>query len=344
MMEKLRDRDLLREVARETGRQEDWTVYRAARNACVKDVQRSKEKHYTGLYSKIEVEKDSKKLFKLTGELLDIRAGNLPQRLLKDGKLINKPAEMADHQLNYYNDKVRKLRENLSISNRNPLELLEKAMNTWEERDARPLFNFKRINRSDVLILIKSLSNSEAFGLDGLDAVALKTVAEEISAPVQHLINLSLSTGKFAKKWKIAKVTPRLKSKDLNRYETSSYRPVAILSTVSKLVERTAQQQLLGYLEDTKQLSGSNHAYRSLHSTTTTLIEIMDELFEGAEMKKKSSALLIDQSSAFDVVEHQLLLKKLKIYNVGRNALEWIEDYLTSRSQFVSIGGGGYQG
>ena len=126
----------------------------------------------------------------------------------------------------------------------------------------------------------------------------------------------------------------------MNKYEASSYRPVAILSTISKLVERTAQQQLLNFLEDTKQLNDSNHAYRSAMSTTTTLVELMDELYQGVEDKKKSSLLIIDQSSAFNTVNHDLLLMKLKKYKVGKGALEWIQDYLTNRSQYVAIGGG----
>ena len=184
------------------------------------------------------------------------------------------------------------------------------------------------------------MANSEAFGLDEIDSVALKPVAEEISGPLLHLINTSLISKRFAQKWKVAKVTPRLKSSELNKLEVSSYRPVAILSTVSKLVERNAQQQLLSYLEETKQMNNSNHAYRSALSTTTTLAEILDEIFQGAEERKKTSILLVDQSSAFDTVEHRILLRKLKAYNVGEDALEWIENYLSNRSQFVAIGGG----
>ena len=112
----------------------------------------------------------------------------------------------------------------------------------------------------------------------------------------------------------MAKVTPRLKNSDLNKMEVSSYRPVAILSTVSKLVERTAQQQLLKFLEDTNQLNGSNHAYRNSLSTTTTLVEIIDEIFQGVEERKKASLLLIDQSSVFDTVDHNILLQKLRLY------------------------------
>ena len=153
----------------------------------MKEVKRTKEEHYRNLYDKIRVEADTKKLFKLTGELLDIRSGNLPQRFLIEGRVVSKPNEMSNSQLDFYNTKVENLIKNLPNSDRDPLRYLKEAMNTWEERDARPIFHFREINKTDVLKLIGSLSNSEAFGVDEIDALALKSVAQEISEPLIHL-------------------------------------------------------------------------------------------------------------------------------------------------------------
>ena len=148
-------------------------------------------------------------------------------------------------------------------------------------------------------------------------------MASEISQQIKHLINTSLLSNKFANKWKFSKVTPRLKSKDLDRHNVSSYRPVAVLSTVSKLVERAAQQQLLKFMEDTNQMNESNHAYRRNMSTTTTLAEILDEIYQGVEDKKISSLMAVDQSAAFDCIYHPILLNKLDKYNIGQDAKEW---------------------
>ena len=108
--------------------------------------------------------------------------------------------------------------------------------------------------------------------------------------------------GKFARKWKFARLLPRLKGSDLPRTDTSSYRPVAVLTTSSKLVERSAQQQLLAFLETTQQLNTSNHAYRRNLSTTMTLVEIMDKIHQGTEDKCITSLMALDQSAAFDCV------------------------------------------
>ena len=187
--------------------------------------------------------------------------------------------------------------------------------------------------------LVTSLAESTAMGHDLIDSIAIKLAAPLLIRPIQHLINTSLMKGKFSRKWKFSRLTPRLKNKELNRTLTSSYRPVAVLTTSSKLVERAAQQQLLNFLEQTNQLNKSNHAYRRNMSTTTTLIEILDELYQGVEDKDITSLMALDQSAAFDCVCPKILIDKMRLYNIGDDALNWVQDYLTGRTEYVILGG-----
>ena len=186
--------------------------------------------------------------------------------------------------------------------------------------------------------LIDNLANSASFSHDLIDSMAIKMAADSLVNPLTHIINLSLRLNKFARKWKLSKLIPLLKSKDLDRLSTSSYRPVSVLSTVSKLVERAAQEQLLTFLETSEQLNQSNHAYRRSHSTTTTLGEILDEMYQGVEGREMSSLMAVDQTAAFDCVSHIILLKKLKMYSIGENARSWVKDYLEGRTQYVALG------
>ena len=122
---------------------------------------------------------------------------------------------------------------------------------------------------------------------------------------------MSLIQNKFAHKWKFARITPRLKIKDMDPNSTSSYRPVVVLTATSKLIERAAQLQLLKFMEESGQLNPCNLAYRNHYSTTTTLMEILDEIHKGIEDKKITQMMAIDQSAAFDCVGRLLLLEKL---------------------------------
>ena len=182
------------------------------------------------------------------------------------------------------------------------------------------------------------MAESTALGHDYIDAAAVKTAAQYCANPLRRLINLSLTSSNFIQKWKFAKVTPRLKSKGICTTDTSAYRPVAVLTTTSKLVERATQIQLLDFMESSGQLNPSMHVYRRDHSTTTMPLEIIDEIHMGADEKKFASLMAIDQSATFDSVDHQLLIQKLELYNVGPGARTWVRSYLQYRTQYVVIG------
>ena len=92
-------------------------------------------------------------------------------------------------------------------------------------------------------------------------------------------------------------------------------------------------------MSKTSQWNMSNQAYKKLHGTTTTLINITDLIYETCDENAISMAIATDQSSAFDCVIHELLLRKLRLYNFDESAIKWIRSYLSFRSQYVEIGG-----
>ena len=335
---KLAHRDTLKETAKNTGKHEDWLKYRQDRNRCIKDLRRCKEKYHNGLFEEMNKEHDTKKLYRLTNKLLGTQSGTSPQQLVVEGKTLRKPLDIANAQLTFYETKIANLMSGIVTNDRNPHRLLDHALSNWEEKDARPDFEFRRVSLSETETLISTLSNSSAAGHDGLDTLAIKAGTKGLVEPICHLINTSLSQSKFCMKWKLSGLTPRLKSKELDRDSTSSYRPVAVLPSLSKVVERAAQQQLLEYFERTNQLNPSCHAYRKSMSTTTTLCDILDDLYQGIEENKLMSIMAVDQSSAFECIDKDLLLEKMQRYGIGMNARNWIEEYLSNRTQYVTIG------
>ena len=104
------------------------------------------------------------------------------------------------------------------------------------------------------------------------------------------------------------------------------------------LTERATQQQLLKHLEDTNQLHGNHHAYRSMLSTTTALLQASDMIYQGTDENAITSTMTIDQSSAFDCVDHDILVNKLSMYNISEDFLKWVRNYLDHRSQYVVVG------
>ena len=88
-----------------------------------------------------------------------------------------------------------------------------------------------------------------------------------------------------------------------------------------------------------KQININQHAYRPNHSTTTAICQISDNLYEATDQNLISVLLAVDQSSAFDTVDHCFLLEKLRKCSCSPNAIKWFTNYLNFRTQYVSIGG-----
>ena len=92
-------------------------------------------------------------------------------------------------------------------------------------------------------------------------------------------------------------------------------------------------------MRDYKMWNRNLHSYHNHHSTNTALCQLIDSIFEDSEDKYISNVMAQDESAAFDCLQYSILLKKLEFYKFHPETIQWIARYLSSRSQFVSIGG-----
>ena len=152
-----------------------------------------------------------------------------------------------------------------------------------------------------------------------------------------RLFNKSLTLGKVPRDWKIARVTPIPKSSD--KTLPSNYRPVSLLSILSKLLERHLQQYLINYLEDCNAISDHQWGFLKGRSTTGALITAVDNWHRALENNLDICAVFLDLSKAFDKVPHGPLMDKLAALGVNIYLLRWLWDYLSNRSQYVVVNG-----
>ena len=331
-------RDGLRDVARQTDDETDWRNYRVSRNLCSSLQKKDRSSYYKKMFDNIEVEKDAKKLFGNAKNLLGWTSAGPPSCFQVAGRTIRGQKELANEQIKFYENKVIEIKHSLPGVGQDPLRYLRLAFERWNPTNGKPNFKLEYTTISEVLENIKALKNSKAFGRDKIDAVTIKIAAPVIAPAIAHVINLSLGVGKFPQKWKLARIIPLQKSKTVDRLKPSSFRPVSLLPLISKLAERVVQKQILKYLENSRLLSSKQHAYRNRCSTTTALIQLMDIVATAADENKIAATMGLDQSTAFDCVEHETLKNKLRFYSLDRQTLKWIDSYLTGRSGFVAIG------
>ena len=248
------------------------------------------------------------------------------------------PKDIAEAQNDFFINKVEMLRTQLPRPHNDPLKTLREAMNRWELATDRPSFSLREVLLTETVEIINSLGNSTAYGHDYLDAASIKLAASHLYIPLNFIINLSVRKSKFANKWKIGCLVPIHKGKGLNETERSSFRPISLLSVTAKIVERVVQTQTLQFMESTLQLNQQNNAYRKFHSTTSAIIALTEAFYEATDRNHITTITTINETCAFDCVDHETLLYKMRIYNFSDSTIKWFSNYLKFRSQFISIG------
>ena len=161
---------------------------------------------------------------------------------------------------------------------------------------------------------------------------------DEVKPIVSFIINDSLVTGIFPSVLKSALVRPAIKDDkgDVNSF--NNYRPISNLPFLSKLIEKSVQKQMTKHLDYHNLHAEHQSGYRSNHSCETATLTIYNDLLCISDMKSKVILLLLDLSAAFDTVNHNLLLIKLKKdFGFEGTVLEWFTSYLNNRSFTVTI-------
>ena len=324
------ERDRLHKLAAETQDSEDWKKFKVIRNK-INNRLKSEEKDWQR--SKInDCGDDSKKLWKNIKNILNWNSSGSPSQLFFNGQLVTKPQEVARTQNEFFLDKITTIRENLPPPVIDPLGKLRSLM-----VGRTCSFSLSAVHPDSVDKIVSDLSNSSSFGMDLIDTKVIKLIKPSIVSALTHIINLSITSRQFPAYWKSAKIIPLHKKDDL--LNPKNFRPVAILPIFSKVLERVIFNQIIQYLSSNNLLHPSHHAYRSNHNTTTALIQMYDTWVNAYDNGELSGVCLLDMSAAFDIVDHSLLLKKMDLYGFDQESLEWIQSYLSGRSQCVSING-----
>ena len=128
---------------------------------------------------------------------------------------------------------------------------------------------------------------------------------------------------------KYTDITPLYKSKC--KYETTNYRPISLLLTISKILEKVVYKRTYHFLEHNQILYNSQYGFRSQHSCQDAISELVGKILKNMEEHKYTIAVCIDLSKAFDTLEHEVLFAKLEKYGIRGTTLNWFRSYLTNR-------------
>ena len=240
---------------------------------------------------------------------------------------IDKAEEFNHYFANVGREAFEKSQEN-SIDETRVFQTLNEISNI----NSSYLFRPQPVDVNTVILTIKDLNNTNAFGSDNIPFRFIKDTLPIIAFYITIIINTSIVTGLFPNMWKHPHVIPFHKSGDKD--DVRNYRPISLLPVISKILEKIVANQLMDFLESNKLLANSQHGFRSHLSTETALMKVTEKLYSNIDEKKISLLLLLDLSKAFDSVSHEILLHKCTQTLIDPF---WFQDYLKNRIQSTRI-------
>ena len=209
------------------------------------------------------------------------RKENMPDYFKNNGEIITGAASIAEGFNSFFSSIGPELANNISPSNIN----FESFLGAQIEEE----FIFSYITKDTMNKMVGKLKSKNSSGPDYISTKLLKIILPSIMAPLCHIFNLSLQTGFIPHQLKTAKVVPIYKSGEKNIF--TNYRPISLLSSFSKLLEKIVSQQIFGFLYKHKILYKHQYGFRKGHGTSHPIVHFLDKIYTSLNKNKPEYTL-----------------------------------------------------
>ena len=298
--------------------------YCRQRNLVTSMIRNAKKQYYSDkIDSSIH---DKKQLFRNINEMCgrnNKKAG--AQKLSKDGVEITNPRDIAN------------------LFNQSFVEIGPKLANQIPPVDLNPCASIPIqqqsmftacVKENEIRQIIAKLKNKKSTGFDNIPSHLLKETDVIIAPFLVALVNKTLTTGIFPNSLKTARVVPVFKEGQSS--EPLNYRPISILSTLSKIYEKVIYNRLYGYFDHFDLFYKNQFGFRPKRNTVDAIAEFLEKTRTADNDKSYNSCVLIDLKKAFDTIDHKILLAKLERYGVRGPSIELLRSYLADRQTICS--------
>ena len=290
----------------------------------------SKMKYYSELIEdvKLDIRKTWKVLNRLTGKNKDKSV--IPSHFVHGNIHTSDPYVITTDFCNYFS----KVGENFAAA-------IPPATNTHETylsktKNPNSLF-LSPTDPDEVDKILNQSKPKKSSGPDGINTEFLIKTKQSLKYPISKLINLTLESGHVPKLMKIAKVIPIYKNKNPEEY--TNYRPISLLPSISKIMEKVVHKRLYHFMNNQNLFYNSQYGFRPKCSTVHAISQLTANIIRAIDAKQHTIGVFLDLSKAFDTINHETLLNKLQFYGVRGLALEWFRSYLSGRKQYVHFNG-----
>ena len=337
ILENIRHRDyLLYTFKKDRSNRNMYKEFCQLRNKIQRDVRMAKAEYFS---SKIEENKnDSKKLWQQLKTLgySNKTKGETKVVLDTDGEMCFDSNRVANYINEFYtsiaSSLVNKLppAKNIFSTESDVFKEHYKSKNVCTNA-----FKLSPVTIDFVYKELLKLKSNKSTGPDGIPAKFLKDGAVVIKDHITFIINLSITSNSIPTDMKFARVRPLFKKN--SRSDVGNYRPVSIVSVVSKILEKAVYNQLEEYLSEKNLIYSLQSGFRGSYSTDTCLIYLTDYIRSQMAAGKYTGMVLLDLQKAFDTVDHEILCSKLQAMGIHFDSVKWFKSYLSNRQQVVSV-------
>ena len=326
LQREMRKKDYLKQKAVREDNYQIWEQFKHARNHTNNLIKTAKREYFVNSF---EINKsNSKETWNLINQLSSRsskKSVNISE--IKTGtNVINTPTELAETFNLHFSTVGKKLAAEIPNENMEP----EAYMQRTQHR-----FSLKAPTVSTVYKLLENINVRKATGLDGVSNKLLKFAAHIVAPSLTEIFTTSINTGIFPTEWKIARVTPIFKKGKKN--DLNNYRPISVIPTVTKILEKIVYEQLFSYFNDNNLLTSCQSGFRSFHSTLTALTEATNSWSVNIDNGLLNGVVFLDLKKALDTIDHSIILRKLQFYGIEQESLKWFQSYLDDRKQVCCV-------
>ena len=305
-----------------------YNDYKRMRNKIKNLIRKSKSDYYNSFFE--ENKTNIKKTWEGIREIVNIskKSKSSPSRLRHNNSDVSDQVEISNIFNNFFVNIGNKVEEKIPNTDTNYMSYLKNPNN-------KSIF-LTPVDNKEILTMIKNLSSAKACGPNSIPTNILKTHASTLCEPLKNIINLSFCDGLFPDLLKFASVCPIFKG---SKEKCENYRPISLLSNLSKLFERAMHTRVYDFLESSNVFYNLQFGFRKKYSTNHALLSIVENIKQSLDNKTFACGVFIDLEKAFDTVNHNIILDKLKYYGIRGPAHQWFSSYLSSRKQKVNVEG-----
>ena len=321
---KIDNRDKLSKAADKNRISRD--VFANYRNKLTTELRKAKAKYFANEFKKNS--NNLKKTWSIINDVLKPKTTNNTVNLTDEQGNNVKEQIIPIKFVDYFTSIAENLTNQLPNSNSNPEDFLTNRISNT--------FVYLPTTEKEVSDVINDLKDNGT-GIHKISNSVLKYVNNELSPILTKIINICVNQGYFPTELKKGCISPIFKSGKKNL--VSNYRPVCSLSPISKIIEKVVYNKMINFIDKYGILTKEQYGFRKNMGTDTALANYVDTVIKNLNNNKYTVSIFMDLSKAFDVLNHNILKRKLEHYGFRNNFLKFIMNFIKDREYFVSVNG-----